>query len=125
MLGGSGIKQTISDKLYDDPQHGWAAGFRHSAPPRAAICKVFHSVMGEGPFDSEQSELEWWDQLLPVPAVTSLLLRQQNRRRWKPGSLAHMFARFPRLQEVHYEPWRDWDSMQNYTDRGKHRCIPA
>ncbi|KAI0972485.1 hypothetical protein F4678DRAFT_471513 [Xylaria arbuscula] len=55
--------------------------FRHSAPPTAAIRKVFHSVMGEGPFDSD------------------LLLRQQNRRRWKPGSLAHMFARFPRLQE--------------------------
>ncbi|KAI0531798.1 hypothetical protein GGR58DRAFT_492307 [Xylaria digitata] len=117
MLGGSGIEQTILDKVYHDPQHGWVAGFRHSAPSTAAILKVFHSVMGEGPFDSEQSELQWWDQLPPVPAVTSLLLRQQNRRRWKPGSLAHMFARFPRLQEVHYEPWREWDFMQSHTDR--------
>ncbi|KAI0100314.1 hypothetical protein GGR51DRAFT_532539 [Nemania sp. FL0031] len=117
MLGGNGIKRTILDKVYDDPQHGWVAGFRHSAPPTAAILKVFHSVMGEGPFDSERSEFQWWDQLPPVPAVTSLLLRQQNRRRWKPGSLAHMFARFPRLQEVHYEPWREWDFMQSYTDR--------
>jgi len=81
MLGGSGRKQTMLDKVYDDPQHGWVAGFRHSAPPRAAIRKVFHSVMDEGPFDSVQSELQWWDQLPPVPAVTSLLLRQQNRRR--------------------------------------------
>ncbi|KAI1756542.1 hypothetical protein F4782DRAFT_482990 [Xylaria castorea] len=117
MLCGSGIEQTISDKVYNDPQHGWVAGFRHSAPPTAAIRKVFHSVMEEGPFDSEQSELQWWDQLPLVPAVTSLLLRQQNRRRWMPGSLAHMFARFPRLQEVHYEPWREWDIMQSYTDR--------
>ncbi|OHW92806.1 hypothetical protein CSPAE12_08614 [Colletotrichum incanum] len=73
--------------------------------------------MGQGPFDSDQSELQWWDQLPSVPAVTSLLLRQQNRRRWKPASLAHMFARFPRLQEVHYEPWREWDFIQSYTDR--------
>ncbi|KAI0453696.1 hypothetical protein F5B21DRAFT_515270 [Xylaria acuta] len=112
ILGGGGMMQTILDKVHNDPQHGWVAGFRHSAPPRAAILKVFHSVMGEGPFDSEQSELQWWDRLPLVPAVTSLLLRQQNRRRWKPGSFAHMFARFPRLQEVHYEPWREWDSMQ-------------
>lgn len=26
MLGGSGTKQTILDKVYDDPQHSWAAG---------------------------------------------------------------------------------------------------
>ncbi|KIM93718.1 hypothetical protein OIDMADRAFT_61355 [Oidiodendron maius Zn] len=117
ILEGGGLEQTISNKVYNDPQHGWVAGFRHSAPPRWAILKVFHSIMEEGPFDSEQLELQWWDRLPSVPAVTSLLLRQQNRRRWKPGSLAHMFARFPRLQEVHYEPWREWDSMQSYTDR--------
>ncbi|KAI0133733.1 hypothetical protein BJ170DRAFT_699613 [Xylariales sp. AK1849] len=117
MLRGGGIEQTVSSKVYDDPQHGWVAGFRHSAPARAAIRKVFHSVMGEGPFDSEQLERQWWDQLPSVPAVTTLLLRQQNRRRWKPASLAHMFARFPRLEEVHYEPWREWDSMQNSTDK--------
>ncbi|ROW08682.1 hypothetical protein VPNG_06445 [Cytospora leucostoma] len=74
--------------------------------------------MEEGPFDSEQLERQWWDQLPSVPAVTTVLLRQQNRRRWKPCSLAHMFARFPRLQEVHYEPWREWeDCFQGLTDR--------
>ncbi|KAN0089526.1 hypothetical protein V8E51_019786 [Hyaloscypha variabilis] len=116
--GGGGIKQIILDKASHDPQHGWVAGFRHSAPSSAAIRKVFHSVMEEGPFESEQSEIQWWDQLPSVPAVTSLLLRQQNRRRWKPDSLAHIFARFPRLQEVHYEPWREWDFLQSNTDRG-------
>ena len=120
----NGIEQKILTKAYNDPQHGWVAGFRHSAPPRPAIRKVFHSIMEEGPFDSEQLELEWWDQLPSVPAVTSLLLRQQNRRRWRPNSLAHMLARFPRLQEVHYEPWREWDSMQSLTDRGKYCCKP-
>lgn len=116
----SDIEQTILNKVYHDPHHGWVAGFRHSTPPTAAIRKVFHSVMGEGPFNSDRLEIEWWDQLPSVPAVTSLLLRQQNYRRWKPGSLAHMFARFPRLQEVHFEPWREWDLMQGLTDRGEY-----
>lgn len=122
-LGGGGIEQIILDKASHDPQHGWIAGFRHSAPSSTAIRKVFHSVMEEGPFNSEQSEIQWWDQLPSVPAVTSILLRQQNRRRWKPGSLAHMFARFPRLQEVHYEPWREWDFLQSNTDRGEYCSI--
>ncbi|KAK2765014.1 hypothetical protein FQN54_008713 [Arachnomyces sp. PD_36] len=118
ILGGDGgIERMVLNKVYHDPHHGWVAGFGRSAPPASAIRKVFHSVMGEGPFNSDRLEIEWWDQLPSVPAVTSLLLRQQNYRRWKPGSLAHMFARFPRLQEVHYEPWREWDSMQGLTDR--------
>jgi hypothetical protein len=123
--GGGGIEQMILDKASHDPQHGWVAGFRHSAPSLTAIRKVFHGVMEEGPFDSEPSEYRWWDQLPSVPAVTSLLLRQQNRRRWKPDSLAHMFARFPRLQEVHYEPWREWDALQRDTDRREYCCIPV
>lgn len=114
MLGGGDIEQMILNKDYNDP--------RHSALPEAAIRKIFHSVMGEGLFDSDQLELQWWDQLPSVPAVTSLLLRQQNRRRWKPSSLAHMFARFPRLQEVHYESWREWDLMQSYTDTSEYCC---
>ncbi|KAL7959161.1 hypothetical protein V8C34DRAFT_313621 [Trichoderma compactum] len=112
------IDQMVLNKpVYNDPQHGWVDGFRHSAPPIRAVVKVFHSIMEEGPFDSEEAELQWWDQLPSVPAVTTLLLRQQNRRRWRPEALAHMFARFPRLQEVHYEPWREWCFMKRYTDR--------
>jgi hypothetical protein len=53
--------------------------------------------MGEGPFDDEEQEGQCWKQLPLVPAVTGVLLRQQNRRRWKPAALAHMFARLPRL----------------------------
>ncbi|KAK1976568.1 hypothetical protein LZ30DRAFT_763594 [Colletotrichum cereale] len=117
MPSGYGTEKPITNQDYHDPQHGWVAGFRHSAPPTYAFLKVFFPIMEQGPFDSDQSELQWWDQLPSVPAVTSLLLRQQNRRRWKPESLAHMFARFPRLQEVHYEPWREWDYFQLHTDR--------
>ncbi|KAF5022621.1 hypothetical protein F66182_5336 [Fusarium sp. NRRL 66182] len=116
-LEGSGLKPTTISQGYHDPLHGWVAGFRHSAPPRAAVHKVFHSVMEEGPFDSDQSEFQWWNQLPSVSAVTSILLRQQNRRRWRPSALAHMLARFPRLQAVYYEPWREWNTIQRYTDK--------
>ncbi|KAM7207900.1 hypothetical protein V8F20_001694 [Naviculisporaceae sp. PSN 640] len=111
----------IPTKAADDAQHGWVAGSRHAAPPREAFLKVFHEIMGEGPFDSDDAEFEWWDRLPLVPAVTRLLLRQQNRRRWKPNALAHMIARFPRLQELCYEPWREWGQFeQRKTDRDFH-----
>jgi hypothetical protein len=43
--------------------------------------------MGDGPFDDEEQEGQWWQQLPLVPAVTGVLLRQQtaddgSRRRW-------------------------------------------
>ncbi|KAK1655795.1 hypothetical protein BDP81DRAFT_456634 [Colletotrichum phormii] len=107
-----------ASRKYHDPKHGWLNGSRHLASPPWALRKLFHLIMEQGPHDSDQGELDWWDQLPSVPAVTSLLLRQQNRRRWKPVSLAHMFAQFPRLQELHYEPWREWeDWTQDPTDR--------
>ncbi|KAL7899901.1 hypothetical protein HDV64DRAFT_268327 [Trichoderma sp. TUCIM 5745] len=111
------IEQTTIDQVHNDPQHSWAGVSGYSAPHAKAIRKVFHAIMDEGPFDSEKLELEWWDQLPSVPVVTKLLLRQQNRRRWRPDVLAHMFARFPRLEELHYEPWREWCSIKRDTDR--------
>ncbi|KAM0307673.1 hypothetical protein ACHAPM_000397 [Fusarium culmorum] len=115
-LEGNGLELTTITQGYHDPFHGWVTGFQHSAPPRDAIYKVFYYIMAEGPFDGDQSEFQWWDQLPSVSAVTSILLRQQNRRRWNPCTLAHMLARFPRLQEVYYEPWREWDAFKGLTD---------
>lgn len=101
----------------DDRQHGWNAGLRYVAPESTAFYKVFGEIMGEGPFDDEESENQWWQSLPLIPVVTGVLLRQQNRRRWKPIALSHIFARLPRLQEIHYEPWREWDSYpQRFTD---------
>ncbi len=109
------VKVTASD--YD---HGYSTGSRYAIAPLAATHKVFDEIMGEGPFDNEEQEGQWWQQLPLVPAITSVLLRQQTRRRWKPAALAHMFARLPRLQEVHYEPWREWfETQQQRTDQGK------
>jgi hypothetical protein len=109
-----------------DHHHGWIAGSRYSIPTSAAIDKVFEEIMGEGPFDDEEQEGQWWQQLPLVPAVTGVLLRQQNRRRWKPAALAHMFARLPRLQEIHYEPWREWlDIQQQWTDQCECHCVSS
>ena len=117
-------EQSMLVKL-DDHRHGWIAGSRNSAPlDNAAIHKVFDEIMGEGPFDDDEQENQWWQQLPLVPAVTGVLLRQQNRRRWKPTALAQMFARLPRLQEIHYEPWREWcDSQQGWTDQCECCCV--
>lgn len=72
-------------------------------------------------FEDKESESQWWQQLPLVPAVTGILLRQQTRRQWSPFTLAQMFTRLPRLQEIHYEPWMDWiPSDPLFTDEGNH-----
>lgn len=82
-----------------------------------AIFKVFEE------FDYDWIENEWWEQLPLVPAVTGVLLRQQTRRRWRPAALAGIFGRLPGLQEIHFEPWREWEDVdgrqQGWTDTGK------
>ncbi|KAG4443072.1 hypothetical protein IFR05_001398 [Cadophora sp. M221] len=111
-------KQSMLVKSTTNDDHEWVDGIRKSKPDSFAIEKVFEEIMGEGPFDSEEEEGEWWQQLPLAPAITRVLLRQQTRRRWKPAALAHMFSRLPGLQDIHYEPWREWVSDQQlWTDR--------
>lgn len=111
------VEQSMLVKL-DDSQHGWIAGSRDSAPSGNAIHKVFDEIMGEGPFDNDEQENQWWQQLPLFPVVTGVLLRQQNRRRWKPTALAQLFSRLPRLQEIYYEPWMErYDTQQRWTDQ--------
>ncbi|KAL6814597.1 hypothetical protein V8C40DRAFT_277294 [Trichoderma camerunense] len=69
---------TLDGRLHHDPGHGWGFGGSYHSPPRRVLLKSFHPMMEEGPFDSDQSELQWWDRL------------PSNRRKWKPKSLAHM-----------------------------------
>ncbi|KAK2063732.1 hypothetical protein LY76DRAFT_503156 [Colletotrichum caudatum] len=102
---------------FDDTQHSWIAGSQESPLNCLADDKVFDEIMGEGPFDDEEQENQWWLQLPLVPVVTGVLLRQQDRRRWKLKTLSLMFSHFPRLQEIHYEPWMEWDDIiQRWTD---------
>lgn len=65
--------------------------------------------------EQDEIEMSWWRDLPSVPAVTSILLRQQTRRRWNPTAVAHMLNRFPNLNEIFYEPWREWDSSEQPT----------
>lgn len=66
---------------------------------------------------------EWWQDMPLARAVTAVLFRQQTRRRWPPNMIWHLLSQFPRLQEIHYEPWREWDDgMQNRTDGGEWTC---
>ncbi|KAH8736444.1 hypothetical protein BGZ61DRAFT_490103 [Ilyonectria robusta] len=94
--------------LVNDPAHGWVAGQQVLAPDEFAIEQTFDEIMGEGPFDDEEPEMEWWRGLPFVPVVGVVLLRQQTRRRWKPVALANMLTRFPNLEELCYEPWREF-----------------
>lgn len=119
--GGPPFRHTTFDATGDDPAHGWVGGFQNSAPPPLAIEKIFWNIMGPYNSDDEETqELRWWDQLPSVPAITSLILRQQTRRRWRPKSLAHIIARLPGLKELHYDPWRLWNKRDRvWWDQGK------
>ncbi|CAG9993115.1 unnamed protein product [Clonostachys byssicola] len=109
-----------------DRQHGWNAACQESLPKVYAIETVFQEIMGEGPFDSEEEEFEWWSNLPFIPAVTGIRLRQQTRRRWKPAALERLFSRFPRLEEIHHEPWREWDRIiERFTDSAYERMFKS
>ncbi|CAM1509522.1 Fc.00g032610.m01.CDS01 [Cosmosporella sp. VM-42] len=108
--------------LVNDPAHGWVAGQQVLAPDEHAIEQTFEEIMGEGPFDDEEPEMQWWRGLPFVPVVGVVLLRQQTRRRWKPVALANMLTRFPNLKELCYEPWREWSEIQLHTDK-RHQTL--
>jgi hypothetical protein len=105
----------------DDKAHGWAGGKQTVAPEEHAITQTFEEIMGEGPFDDEPPEMDWWRSLPSVPVVSEVRLRQQTRRRWKPVALANMLTRFPNMHELCYEPWREWTKIETQTD--KRKCL--
>lgn len=118
-------ERTMPGQGFDDIQHGWLDGLP-DPPPSKSIRTIFSPFMERSPFLREAEERQWWNQLPLVPAVTSLFLRQQNRRQWKRYALAHMLSRFPRLQEIHYEPWRRWsNSNQQRADGSKYCHAPS
>lgn len=115
-----GVEQTEQDRAAYTQRY-WETSAFSTISSRYAFERVFCEIMTLGPFDTDEQEDEWWRQLPLAPVVTSVLIRQQNRRRWKPRALARMLDRFPRLREFHYEPWREWtDEEQEATDECKH-----
>jgi hypothetical protein len=118
------LRQVVAHRDKDD-QHRWDTLPTGLTPPMWAFDRVFARIMGGDIFDvyddddddPDEKEAEWWRQLPLVSAVTCVQIRQQNRRRWKPQSLAEMLCRIPKLRELHYEPWREWDDgFQEDTD---------
>ena len=106
-----------------DTQHIQAAADQPRVP-EAAFYKVFDEILSTGPFNTHEEEINWWRLLPQVPAVTTVLIRLQSRRRWNPKALGNMFMHFPRLREIQYEPWREWGALQmEMTDEGEYHFI--
>ncbi|KAK2611917.1 hypothetical protein QQS21_002023 [Conoideocrella luteorostrata] len=103
--------------MINDPAHGWLTGRQAFTPDEHAIEQTFKEIMGEGPFEDEEPEMQWWRGLPLVPVIGAVLLRQQTRLRWKPVALANMFTRFPNMKELCYEPWREWTGIERQTDK--------
>lgn len=94
-----------------DPRHGWIEGQLVSRPPILSLERLFEDIEMAGSF---------WEELPKVEAVTSLLLRRQTRRRWAGPGLEQLLDHFPKLQEIYYEPWREWSRLdQRWTDEGE------
>ncbi|OAA57646.1 hypothetical protein SPI_07305 [Niveomyces insectorum RCEF 264] len=116
--------ETAMLEKLDDHNHDWCAGRRKSPPKRIAIEKVFEGITGGGPFDGEEFYTPVWRDLPLAPAVTGLLLRQQTRRQWWAKALDQLLSRLPGLQEIHYEPWREWSRhMQAGADHSFPRLL--
>ncbi|KAK6855518.1 hypothetical protein PG995_007669 [Apiospora arundinis] len=111
---GDEVTQMELDKYYDE-LHESASGVPYSATPSGAILRSFRTTTQYSPL---ASEFNWLEGLPMVPAVTSLRVRQQSRWRWLSPSLGPMLACFPRLEEIHYEPWRNWGHNQGTDDIG-------
>lgn len=105
-------------EIDDDEDHDWTG-----APPKIAITTTFDMHMIGESFESRERRIDWWERIPSAPAVTSLVLRQQNRRRWNPLSVMMMLAGLPGVREVHYEPWREWHpTRQRVADGGESCC---
>lgn len=87
-----------------DPRHGWAHGEQVSLPPGKSINRLFEDI---------EMPLEFWQGIPKTRVVTGLLLRRQTCRRWEPRTLEELLKLLPMLQEIYYEPWREWSRMDN------------
>ncbi|KAL7823432.1 hypothetical protein V8C26DRAFT_386488 [Trichoderma gracile] len=113
----------------DDARHQWNTADDSFLEAQYAVQHVFTRILENYPEESDDEEmdgLEWWRELPLVPAITRLLLRQQTRRRWGPEALAELLSRLPRLSELHFEPWREWDDiLQTYRDEEFMRLLES
>ncbi|EJP70131.1 uncharacterized protein BBA_01000 [Beauveria bassiana ARSEF 2860] len=88
--------------------------------------KVFSDIHQRWPSE----EWRWRARLRNAPAVTTIMIRQQNRRRWNPEILQQLILNCPRLEEFYYEPWREWNNavQEDSTDAAQNvlfRSLPS
>ncbi|OAL49040.1 hypothetical protein IQ07DRAFT_654550 [Pyrenochaeta sp. DS3sAY3a] len=88
---------------------------RHSSstphPSKVAIDRLFPDV------DLVEDCGDFWTSVSCVPCITHILWRRQTRRRWDPVTLSRIIACLPNLQDICFEPWREWGRlMQMHTD---------
>lgn len=96
---------------FHDPRHNWVDGMQVSLPSAEALYRLFEDI---------ELDSEFWQEVPEVTAVTSLVLRRQTRYRWEPGTLGKLLDHLPNLQELNYEPWREWGVLdQRTTDNSK------
>lgn len=134
-LDESGRSQGMEQALLPNANHcgdNWITGSENCTCRLSSTLSKHFGMIGNksSHFDGEEQEARWWQGLPLVPAVTGILLRQQTRRQWNPTTLAHIFSRLPRLQEIYYEPWMNTDpDILMFLDEGEHllcyttRCI--
>lgn len=105
-----------------DNKHRWVDG----SPPYLALHRITENIQ-IGALTKDKGRCQLGDLYLPwsarvpaAPAVTGILLRQQNHRQLDPYEVKRMFELCTGLQEVYYEPWRQWDGpRQLKMDVGK------
>ncbi|KAL8754825.1 MAG: hypothetical protein Q9199_004068 [Rusavskia elegans] len=95
--------------------HGWVISQQAVPPSQEAIEDAIDRYYWF--FQDIEMTGDFWRGLPEFTAVTGLLLRRQTRRRWEPETLRAILGRLPRLQEFYYEPWREWNRLdQQETD---------
>ncbi|QKD54198.2 uncharacterized protein FOBCDRAFT_250295 [Fusarium oxysporum Fo47] len=86
------------NKTWDDPKHGWVKGKQVTLPNAASILQLFETISPEIAAGAKPAQ---------VPAVKGIVIRRQMRRRINPSTLCILLERFPNVESIDYEPWRD------------------
>ncbi|RFU78610.1 hypothetical protein TARUN_3580 [Trichoderma arundinaceum] len=95
----------LNSSDFHDPTHGWLNS-RRTFPRRSILRQCLERLGGF----NITPDLDFFQQLPPVGAITSLLLRRQTRYSWGTELVEELVKHLPRLQAIHLEPWKELES---------------
>lgn len=96
-------------------RHGWVNSRQISARHNTSLLRLFDYVRLRT--TKEHSNLE---ELPTNQVVTQIAIRRQTRRRFTTLVIAILFQKCTRLEHIHYENWRYWNTAgQDEADEGK------